>query len=216
MSQESRPTYAFPNLPLAPVPAGTNLLVAGDPFHGTDEVALRMLAAGESRGDGCLLFAADQSGPDLLEAYVAAGGTVDADRMAAVECEDSGSDDELVRTVTSPGDLTGIGIEFSALYEDLYERGVRQVRTGLFSVSTLLHYAEEMPPVYRFLHTLTGRVRAADGFAACVIHPEGTDEQTVRSLAQTFDGRVDVREGEGGREMRTRGLDGQAEGWQAL
>jgi hypothetical protein len=126
------------------------------------------------------------------------------------------SDDENIRSVRSPSDLTGIGIEYSSLYEGLFGEGIQRVRTGLFSISTLLVYADEMQPVYRFLHTLTGRVRTADGFGVCVIDPSSVDDRTLSSITQTFDGRVDLREVDGGKQLRVRGLAGQSSDWRSL
>lgn len=214
MSQDTQERYAFEGLPLEPVAPGTSLLVAGDPFAGTTDVALRTLV-GDAH-DGALLFAIDDNGPNLVEQYAAVGGTFDRSRMAAIDCSGEEWADDNIQTVGSPSDLTGIGIRFSSLYEDLYDQQVTRVRTGLFSVSTLLRFTDEIQPVYRFLHTLTGRVRAADGFAACVVDASVADDRTVNSLEQPFDGRLDVRETDDGCDLRVRGLADQPTGWQSV
>ncbi|SEO42501.1 RecA-superfamily ATPase, KaiC/GvpD/RAD55 family [Halorientalis persicus] len=217
MSQDAQRRYQFEGVPIEPVQPGTNLLVAGPPFAGTKAVALRMLAAGELADEGLVLVAADDTAEAILEDYTGVGGTFNRGRMAVIECAapSANNDDENVRTVRSPSDLTGIGIEFSSLYEGLYTEGVERVRIGLFSISTLLMYAEELQPVYRFLHTITGRVRSAEGLSTCVIDPTAQDEQTISSVEQTFDGRVDVRQtDDGGDQLRVRGLPDQPDGWQ--
>jgi KaiC/GvpD/RAD55 family RecA-like ATPase len=219
MSQNRRQRYRFEGMPIEPVPPGTNLLVAGPPFAGTKAVALRMLAAGELADEGLVLVATDDTGASILEEYTEIGGTFDRARMAVIDCDATATDseDENIRPVRSPGDLTGIGIEFSSLYEGLYAEGIERVRIGLFSISTLLVYADELQPVYRFLHTITGRVRSAEGLATCVIDPAAQDEQTISSVAQTFDGRVDVRQtDDGSHQLRVRGLPDQPDGWQAF
>ena len=219
MSHDGRSAYEFPRLPMEPVGPGTALLVAGEPFAGTNRVTLEMLAGGESRGDGVLLVGLDESAPELIEDYTDAGGTYDRSRTALIECDTAGveRDDANIRVVGSPSDLTGIGIEFSSLYEGLYNGGAEHVRVGLFTVSTLLMYTDDVQPVFRFLHTLAGRVRQADGFAACVVDPSATDERTLSSISQPFDGRLDVREtDEGIRQLRVQGLDGQPDGWQPV
>lgn len=217
MSQDAKPGYEFEGIPIEPVEPGTSLLVAGPALAGTEALGLRMLAGGERRRDGTLFIAVDDSGEDLLAAYEAAGGTFARERMAAIECGTTAeSDDDNIRSVRSPGDLTGIGIEYSSLYEGLFGEGIQRVRTGLFSISTLLMYADEIQPVYRFLHTLTGRVRTADGVGVCVINPSSVDDRTLSSITQTFDGRVDLREVEGDTELRVRGLAGQSSDWRSL
>lgn len=217
MSQDTRSHYEFGTLPIAPVQPGTSLLVAGPALAGTRELALRMLRT-VRQDEGVLFIGADESGTTLLEEYTTQGGTFDRGRMAAIECDaPSGeSDDQNIRTVGSPGDLTGIGIEYSSLYEGLHREGVERVRTGLFTVSTLLMYAEEIQPVYRFLHTLTGRIQSADGVGVCVVDPTTQDDQTLNSITQTFDGRIDLRETDDGKQIRVRGLPDQASDWQPL
>jgi KaiC/GvpD/RAD55 family RecA-like ATPase len=217
MSQNAKPTYEFEGVPIEPVRAGTSLLVAGPALSGTEELALRLLAGGERQGDGTLFIAVDDSGEELLTAYEGIGGTFDRQRMAVIECgSTTESDDENIRSVRSPSDLTGIGIEYSSLYEGLFGEGIQRVRTGLISVSTLLMYADEIQPVYRFLHTLTGRVRTADGVGICVVDPSSVDDRTLSSITQTFDGRVDLRETDGGAELRVRGLPDQSSDWRPL
>jgi KaiC/GvpD/RAD55 family RecA-like ATPase len=217
MSQDAELRYELVGVPMEPVRAGTSLLVAGPALAGTEELGLRMLAGGERRGEGTLFIAVDDSGEELLAAYEDGGGTFDRQRMAAIECgSPMESDDENIRSVRSPSDLTGIGIEYSSLYEGLFGEGIQRVRTGLFSITTLLMYADEIQPVYRFLHTLTGRVRTADGFSVCVIDPSSVDDRTLSSITQTFDGRVDLRESEGGSEIRVRGLPDHSSEWRSL
>jgi len=217
MSQDTERGYGFDGVPIEPVEPGTSLLVAGPALAGTEALGLRMLAGGEHRRDGTLFVAVDDNGEELLTAYEDAGGTFARERMAVIECGTTAeSDDENIRSVRSPSDLTGIGIEYSSLYEGLFGEGIERVRTGVFSVTTLLMYADEIQPVYRFLHTLTGRVRTADGIAVCVIDPSSVDERTLSSITQTFDGRVDLREADGRTELRVRGLPDRDSEWRPL
>jgi KaiC/GvpD/RAD55 family RecA-like ATPase len=217
MSQGAKPGYEFEGVPIEPVEPGTSLLVAGPALAGTEALGLRMLAGGERRRDGTLFVAVDDSGEELLTAYESAGGTFARERMAVIECGAAAeSHDENIRKVRSPSDLTGIGIEFSSLYEELFDEGIERVRTGVFSITTLLMYADEIQPVFRFLHTLTGRVRTAEGIAVCVVDPSSVDERTLSSITQPFDGRVDLREADGATELRVRGLADQDSEWRPL
>jgi hypothetical protein len=117
--------------------------------------------------------------------------------------------------VSAPGDLTGIGIAFSSLYEQLYDGGVERVRTGLYTLAPLLMFVDEVQPLYRFLHTVTGRIRSAGGLGVAAMDPQTEDETTVRTLLQPFDGEIQLREADG-HEMRIRGLDDQPDGWQPI
>lgn len=216
MNQDTHSFYDFDNLPLNPVRSGTSVLVAGPALEGPREIALTLLSAGEDRSDGTLFIAVDENCEGLLADYEAIGGSFDRNRMAIIDCGGPAeTDHQNVRAVGSPSDLTGIGIEYTSLYEDLHNEGIGRVRTAVCSVSTLLVYADELQPVYRFLHTLTGRVQSAEGFMTAVIDPTTQDDLTLNSIMQTLDGRIDVRQDdEGVRELRVRGLPDQPSGWQ--
>jgi len=120
---------------------------------------------------------------------------------------------EFVKYVATPADLTGIGIRFSSLYEGLYGDGYRRVRTGIYTLAPLLAYTENLRTVYRFLHTLTGRIRTADGVGVCAIDPCAVEDRTLNSLVSAFDGRLSTRTGPEGCEIRVQGLAGQPDGW---
>lgn len=216
MSQKSQQIYEFrPNLPLNPVRAGTNVLVTGSGIGGTRELVLQLLTGPEA--EGLVYVTTDQNGREAVEAYEQWGDSYDPERMAIVDCTQNSKESEEfnVCSVSSPSDLTGIGMQFSSLYEQLYQAGTEKVRVGLYSLAPVLMYAADFRPIYRFLHTLTGRISTADGFGICAIDPETQEKKTMGSLAQLFDGRIDVRKhDDGGYELRTSGLRDQPEGWQ--
>ncbi|MFC7132508.1 MULTISPECIES: DUF7504 family protein [Salinibaculum] len=216
MSQVDGTTYEFEGLPLEPVDAGTNLLVTGPPLGGTRRLVMQLLHCGPS--EGLLLVTTETGGGDVIDAYERDATRYVDSRMAVVDCTEPGQDDEArnVHAVAAPSDLTGIGIAYSSLYERLYGLGIERVRTGLVSLAPLLMYAEEVQPLYRFLHTVTGRIRTADGLGVSALDPESQDERTFRTLTQPFDGRVELRERDGTHELRCRGLPDQPDGWQPL
>jgi hypothetical protein len=203
--------YQFENLPLEGVPRGTNLLLAGPTLGGTRELLLRMLL-GE---DGVVIITADSSARKTLAEFERVGGTVERDRTRVVSCTQEGGEDlgPAVSSVGSPGDLTGIGIEYSGQYEQVYARGYDTVRTGIYTLTPLLVYSDDVRPVFRFINTVTSRIRTADGLGICAIDPSAHEEQVVNSIAQPFDGRIDVRERDGGFELRVKGLPDQPSEW---
>ncbi|PSP85850.1 hypothetical protein BRC96_01325 [Halobacteriales archaeon QS_6_64_34] len=206
--------YEFPGLPLKRVDAGTNLLLTGPALEGARELLLGLLL-GE---DGVLIITADTSARKILSAFEGVGGRIDRDRVRVVSCTQE-RDDELgdfVASVGSPGDLTGIGIEYSGQYEQVYARGYDTVRTGIYTLTPLLVYSEDVRPVFRFVNTVTSRIRTADGLGICAINPSAHDEQVINSIAQPFDARIDVREVKGTVELRVTGLPGQPTEWTAV
>lgn len=210
--------YEFDDLPLAPVEPATNVLVAGPAMSGTQELMLRALAPSAGDNEGTIVVSTGTGAEKLRGQFAETAGALSRRRLGIVDAvsRQQGVDaaGENVRTVSSPRDLTGIGMELTGLYESFYERGIERVRTGLDSVSTLLMYAE-LPTIFRFLHVFTGRVSTANGVGIYIIDPTSHDEQTTQTLSQLFDGRIDVR-ADDGRELRVRGLPEQPDGWQSF
>jgi hypothetical protein len=215
VSQQPKPLYEFADsLPIEPIPAGTNVVVTGPNIGPTPDCLLQLLVGGDSEGG--LLVTSNRDGQEIIADYERRGGEYDPGRMAVIDCSEGGQEDEEynIRTVSSPSDLTGVGITFSSLYETLYKAGFERVRLGMLTITPLVMYVDDIQPVYRFLHTVTGRVRTADGFGAYAIDPAAMDEQTFRVVTQPFDGRIEVREAGDAYELRTEGLRDQPEGWQ--
>jgi hypothetical protein len=211
-----RTGYTFEGLPVAEVESGTNLLVTGPALGGIRTLLLRLLVRRNDR-EGTLFITADTDGATTLEDYAAAGGEYDPVRVGVVDCTEDGTDDpeRNVHAVGSPSDLTGVGIEFSSVYESLHANGADRVRTGVYTLSPFVVYGS-VKPVYRFLHTLTGRIRTADGLGVCAMDPNTVETETLSSLAQAFDGRVELRAADGETAVRVRGLPDQPDGWQPV
>ena len=114
--------------------------------------------------------------------------------------------------MTGPGDLTGIGMRYSKLVEELHRDGVERVRTSVVSVSTLLSFSD-VQTVSRFVHTLVSRIGSIDGLGVLLIDPDAVDERVLSNVAQFCDARVDVRERDDAPEMRVRGLPEQSREW---
>lgn len=213
MAARQETGYEFLNLPLSSVDAGTNLLLAGPTLEGARELLLRLLL-GE---DGVVIITADTSARKVLSAFERVGGRLDRERVRVVSTQEREDDlGDCVASVGSPGDLTGIGIEYSGQYEQVYSRGYDTVRTGVYTLTPLLVYSEDVRPVFRFVNTVTSRIRTADGLGVCAIDPSAHDEQVVNSIAQPFDGRIDVREVDGTIELRVTGLPDQPSEWTAV
>lgn len=207
--------YEFDDLPLSPIEPATNVLVAGPALSGTQELFRRMVTPTGGTDEGTIVVSAGTNAEQLTDQFAATVGEIDGQRFGVVDCVSRQQHVTVerpnVRTVASPRDLTGIGIELTDLYEAFFEREVGRVRTGLDSISTLLMYAD-LETLFRFLHVFTGRISTADGLGVFVVDPESHDDETTRTIAQLFDGRVDVRN-DGERELRVRGLAGQPTDW---
>ncbi|NHN48537.1 recombinase RecA [Halostella sp. JP-L12] len=200
------------DFPVDSIPPGTNLLVTGPPMTGKYDLLIRLLAEGFRHGDGAVVVTTKE-GPDRVHAHVTDRAGVDSvAELGVVDCtgrEGGRSGDDRIRYVSSPADLTGIGMASSGLIETFADRGLG-VRTGLHSLSQLLMYAD-VKTVFRFLHILTGRISSANGLGVCTLDSEAHDDQTDHTVRQLFDGVIETRNGDGDRSFRLRGL-GDADG----
>jgi hypothetical protein len=207
--------YEFENLPLSSIEPATNLLISGPAMSGAEELFARMLRPGAD-DEGTIVVSTGTGAGKLYDRFQETAGSIDRRRFGVVDCvsrqQGQSVEGENLRSVSSPRDLTGIGMELSDLYESFYGRGLQGVRTGLESISTLLMYAE-LSTLFRFLHVFTGRISTADGLGVFVIDPTSHDDQTTGTIFQLFDGRIDVREQEGDRQLRVQGLADQSGEW---
>lgn len=207
------------SLPVAEVRPGTNLLVMGPPMTGKYDLLCEVLADGHQQGDAGLVVTTQHSADRLREDV---GNRLPDDtqpQLGVVDCvsQERGmgqEDHPLTRYVSSPGDFTGIGMASSKLLEQFANQGY-QTRVALDSISQLLMYAD-VKTVFRFLHILTGRISAADALGFGTMDADAHDEQTVNTIRQLFDGLVETRTGETGRERRVLGLPDAPRDWESF
>lgn len=200
---------------------GTALLVSGPAMSGKRGLVIDLLAADRAGGGerATVAVTTRRSGAAFERDFVAAGGT--AAELSVVDCvsRQTGfgrvAESRRRRHVSDPGDLTGIGIGVSELLRDAGGRAAPWL--GIHSLSTMTMYAS-VNRVFRFLHVLTGRVRALDGVLVAAIEGGGDGrDEAFDVLSQPFDGRLDVREREDGtREVRGRGESVAPRSWTAL
>lgn len=204
--------YAFRGVPVPPARAGTSVLVAGSSHAGARELALRMLTG--PGDEGTILVSTNDRAASLAERCESVGMAVSPDRVGIVDCvgDDTESLPARVLPVTGPGDLTGIGIRFSTLCQDLHDANVAGIRTGVLSLSTLLSFSD-LQTVSRFVHTLTGRIDVERALGVFLVDPAAVDDRSVSTVGQFCDARIDVREGDASPELRVRGIPNASREW---
>jgi hypothetical protein len=126
--------------------------------------------------------------------FVSVGETM---RSASAQARGDGSrrtGSETIETLSSPGDLTGLGIKLSEILKEWNDTDGRTVAC-FDSLTALLQYAD-LQTVYKFLHVLTGRFETADVTAHFHLDPEACDSQTTSTLTSLFDTVVEFDDGE--------------------
>lgn len=200
------------------VEPGTNLLVSGPAMSGKRELVLRLLVRGAGDDEGAIVVTARDPAEEVIEdyrSYLNGDGYIrvlDAVSSRSGNAPDSGG----VRHVSSPGDLTGMGIEFSELARGAQEDGVGRLRIGFDSLSPLLMYVD-LQRLFRFLHVFTSQIQSRGWFGLFSIDPVSHDAQVVNTISQLFDGVIEIRlTDDGDREVRVRGLDSSPSDWYPL
>ena len=204
---------------------GTSILVAGPAMTGKESLAMEILAEGSRNGDGALVVSTSDSAENIVEDYRDRVAGVTDLQLGVVDCRAEGSGGGLadgdtppglyVHKVSSPGDLTGIGIGITKCLEALHGAGAEDGRMALISLSTMLTYTNR-ETVFKFCHVLSSRLDAAGYVGVFTIDSGAHDDQTLQVIKQAFDGLVEVRDGESGREGRVMGLTDGPTDWTAL
>jgi len=204
--------YAFDRLPLSGIRPGTTVLLTGSPHEGARDLGLQLL--GGPIGEGAIVVTTNKRAQRITEDCDRIGIQVSDDRTAILDCvgDEDANVPARVLPLSGPSDLTGIGMRFSDVYVDFRGNDIERVRTGLFSLSTLLSFGD-LRTVSRFVHTLVGRIDSVDGLGVFLIDPQSHDDRAIRTLSQFCDGRIDVRETDGVPELKASGLPNQPTGW---
>lgn len=87
--------------------------------------------------------------------------------------------------VSTPGDLTGLGIKTSQCLS-AWEESDNDTVVCFDSLTTLLQFAE-LRRVFQFLHVLTKRIDATGATAHFHMDPDAHDQQTRATLRSLFD-----------------------------
>lgn len=95
-------------------------------------------------------------------------------------------DDVTVETIPDPSDLMRIGITISRKLSE-FENNDVPTAVCFHSLTALLQFVGDRQAVFRFLHTLRGRVRAADARAHYHLDDGAHDREVVSLLRPLFD-----------------------------
>lgn len=217
MNQRTASRYEFGDrVPLPGVGPGTTLLIADSTDGGAGRaLLLDLVLPGNDRDEGMAVVSTNRDGQSLLDECEQRYGDLDRARLGIIDATGQRGDVNRFSGdgISNPGDLTGIGIAIARSFESFAAEDVSRVRLGLDSVSTLLLYADART-VFRFVHTVGGRIATMGGFGAFLLDPTAQDERVNSTIEQLCDGRLDVREDEDGAfELRLRGLPDQPTGW---
>ncbi|MFB6073458.1 MAG: RAD55 family ATPase [Haloarculaceae archaeon] len=204
---------------LASVRPGTSLLVAGPAMTGKEQLAYDILKDGLRSGDGAVVVTTNDPAAGVAEQFVSDVPDLAEGQLGVVDCRGEGDGENpegvYVHHVSSPGDLTGMGIALTEALDTLHRGGRQHGRLALSSLSTMLTYTDKKT-VFKFCHVMSSRLDTAEYMGVFTIDSGAHDDQTLQVIKQAFDGMIEIRESEGGREARVLGLGGGPTEWREL
>jgi hypothetical protein len=186
----------------------TNVLLCAPSMEpAAGEACTRLLSPPGSDGERLLFVTLSDSPDDRLAAWRAHDGRDEPEEVAFVAAGDSmrsvaaetASVDfpdprTTIRTLSNPGDLTGLGIGITE-FLTAWEGDDRPATVCVHSLTTLLQYVETQQ-AFRFLHVLTGRITEVDARAHYHVDPSAHDERTINTLKPLFDATLTFEDGE--------------------
>jgi len=176
---------------------GTSLLVSGSSMDVQERIYDLLSEAGET-DETTILISTDRGAPEVVRS-LRERDAFDAGRVGFIDCTGREGPEEVagapVRRLGSPGDLTGMSLEFAKLVDRFDDAGAGdRIRVGLVSISTLLMYTD-VRTAFRFLHVFTSRIRSGGLFGIFAMDPGMHDQQTVNTIRAVFDCEARIADG---------------------
>jgi KaiC/GvpD/RAD55 family RecA-like ATPase len=204
---------------LSAVRPGTSLLISGPAMTGKEALAFDILRDGLDDGEGAVVVTTNDPADAIAERFRADHPDLAQGQLGIVDCRGDGDDGDVdgvyTHHVSSPGDLTGMGIGFTEALETLHRGGRQRGRLALSSLSVMLTYTDKKA-AFKFCHVMSSRLDTAEYIGAFTIDSGAHDDQTLQVIKQAFDGMIEIEEAEGGRRVRVLGMGGGPSDWQEL
>jgi len=205
------------------IEAGSNILMLAPAMSYAEQLAYAIIKP--VPGEYSLVLSTNERAAEVVDFFKSAGcdkrfiGVIDAITKSSTP---SIADTPRLMFVSSPTDLTGIGIKFSNMIESIFEGTFADGETGLFpppirfcvnSISTLLMY-RKLEVMYQFLHILTAKQKKIEGLAIYLLNNESFDDKTLSLIKQLMTGVIEVKVEGNANYFRITGIRGTKADWQ--
>lgn len=173
--------------------SASSVLLSGPPMTHKFSLMIEMLLSISNRST---VITTKHLGKDVVSAYNAAtkgdrSGTISVvDTVKNSKGDRTDEEQHRITYVGSPGNLTQIGVEFSKTLDSMPESSER-VGVGIHSLSPLIVHSG-IVPVYRFLESLTARIRQEE-YQGVVVLDNSVLDHDVESLHHHFDAAIETR-----------------------
>ena len=203
--------------------AGTNILILAPPMSYAEQLAYSLTKPLE--GEYAITLSTNERAAEVVDYFKHAG--TDKRFVGVIDAITKSSTPSIVDTprlmfVSSPTDLTGIGIKFSNMIETIFEGEFSDGEAGLFpppirfcvnSISTLLMY-RKLEVLYQFLHVLTAKLKKIEGVGIYILNSESFDDKTLSLVKQLMNCVIEVKIEQNTSYLRIQGIRGVNSDWQ--
>jgi KaiC/GvpD/RAD55 family RecA-like ATPase len=202
--------------------AGTNILILAPPMSNAEQLAYELVRP--QPGEYGIVLSTNERASEVVD-YFRASGT-DKRFIGVIDAITKSSTPGIVDTprltfVSSPTDLTGIGIKFSNMVETIFQGDFSEGESGLFpppirfcvnSISTLLMY-RRLEVLYQFLHVLSAKLKKTEGVGFYILNSESFDAKTLSLIKQLMTAVIEVKTEGDASMMKISGIRGINPEW---
>jgi len=178
---------------------GSNIMLIGPPMSGKEVILNHLMNSFTTNNEtAVIIITTHEPATQIIERLKEIIPALSFSNIGIVDCVsktvgDSEVDLGNIEFVSNPADLTAIGVKISQFFEDLFfKKNFRKLQLHFNSLSTILLYSK-VQTVFRFLHVLTGRIKAAKGLGIFVMDSRMHDEKTINTLKQLCDGIIEIK-----------------------
>ena len=183
--------------------ASSVLLLSSPMDHQADEACTDLLTVTDPLDEDVLSITLVHSPDDRLDRWqahvgalpakvgiISVGGTVRSATSVQGESSHQPVDDSLsIQTVSTPGNLTDLGIKITE-YLSAWESDGNQIVACFHTLTTLAQYTD-MKTIFRFVHVLVEKLQRVDAIAHFHMDPAAHDERELNMLKSVFDAVVE-------------------------
>ncbi len=191
---------------------GSNIMLIGSSMSRREVILRQVMYHGAAKNENAIITVATRdSAIHILEWFTENKLILPLSRIGIVDCitqtaSGAALENENIKTVKSPVDLTGIGIKISQFLEEFtVKKNIQRIQLHINSLSTILMYSD-IETVFRFLHVFTSRIKDKGWLGIYVIESGMHGEQTMAILKHLFDGIIEIKLENGRNFIKTVGF----------
>ncbi len=178
---------------------GSNIMLIGPPMSGKEVVLYNIMYHGASEDENAVtMVTTREPAAYVLEWFEENKLKLPLSRVGIIDCvtknlSDEQAESEIIKIASSPVDLTCIGVKISQFFDNFFmKKNIREIQLHINSLSTMLMYSN-IQTAFRFTHVFAGRVKAAGALGIYVVESGMTDEQTIATFKQLFNGMIEIK-----------------------